>query len=232
MHHESGTGPEPRIREIYRMPFYRIAFSRFVKRTTEERFACPVDCVVTNGVDTRLYYPEGERLLGQVAILYHPDPRKGADDGLRALQGLRALEPNVAIRICGTVRPDRPLPEGMPFDFHPGDAAVRRLFSASTAFLYPSRYEGFGLPPLEAMACGCPVLCSDAGALPERVGPCAIILPTQDPGLWAAKLVDLAENKDLRAGLIGKGLERAKEFTWERAAREMIEVYEQAVQGG
>jgi glycosyltransferase involved in cell wall biosynthesis len=78
--------------------------------------------------------------------------RKGADDGVEALALVQTRAPDVRIRICGTVRPDR-LSSWIGFDFHPGDAGLRHRYSTSTAFLYPSRYEGFGLPPLKSMAC-------------------------------------------------------------------------------
>jgi glycosyltransferase involved in cell wall biosynthesis len=104
------------------------------------------------------------------------------------------------------------------------------LYSAAEAFIYPSLYEGFGLPPLEAMACGCPVISSDKGSLGEVVGDAAWIIDPEDVGDIADALLKLHTEPQSRAALIQKGLARAKEFSWDRAARETLAVYRAACQ--
>jgi glycosyltransferase involved in cell wall biosynthesis len=99
------------------------------------------------------------------------------------------------------------------------------VYSAATVFVFPSLYEGFGLPPLEAMACGCPVICSDRGALPEVVGEAALIA-APEPGPLAAALQKLWGDAKLRSVLREKGLKRAAEFSWEKTAREHLAVYQ------
>lgn len=100
--------------------------------------------------------------------------------------------------------------------------------SGAEVFVYPSLAEGFGLPPLEAMACGTPVLCSDAPALPEVVGDAAITLPPTDVNAWADALTKVLRDRNLRQTLRQKGLERAKQFSWERTARLTLSAFEQA----
>ncbi|RPJ85041.1 MAG: hypothetical protein EHM13_02300, partial [Acidobacteria bacterium] len=98
MHHESGTGKEHRVQGIYRYPLYRIAFSRFVERTMTEQFGCRIDEVVPNGIDQSLFFPDGETEPNTVLLLYHPDGRKGAADGIAALVGLRQRVPGQGLR--------------------------------------------------------------------------------------------------------------------------------------
>lgn len=105
---------------------------------------------------------------------------------------------------------------------------VAPLMSGAEVFVYPSLAEGFGLPPLEAMACGTPVLCSDAPALPEVVGDAAITLPPTDVNAWADALTKVLRDRNLRQTLRQKGLERAKQFSWERTARLTLSAFEQA----
>lgn len=104
------------------------------------------------------------------------------------------------------------------------------LYSAAEAFVYPSLYEGFGLPPLEAMACGCPVISSDRGSLGEVVGDAAWIVEPEDVEEICDALRKLHSEPKARAALVQKGLTRAREFSWERAARETLAVYRAACQ--
>ena len=108
---------------------------------------------------------------------------------------------------------------------HPGDADLVELYRGALALLVPSRNEGFGLPALEAMACGCPVIAAHAGALPEVCGAAAVLLDPDDPGTWRDAIAELAANPPRRAELAAAGLERARAFTWERTARGLLDLY-------
>jgi len=97
------------------------------------------------------------------------------------------------------------------------------------AFVYPSLYEGFGLPILEAMACGVPVVASRGGALEEVAGDAAILVDPLDHAAIAAAIERLLDDAALREAVARKGLDRAAQFSWERTARETLRVYEQAI---
>ena len=102
-------------------------------------------------------------------------------------------------------------------------------YNAATVLVYPSVYEGFGLPLIEAMACGTPVIASDSSALPEVVGDAGLIVGTKDVGGYAHSLLGLARSPDLRQELFHRGLKRAATYSWSRTARETVAVYEQAI---
>ncbi len=104
------------------------------------------------------------------------------------------------------------------------------VMSGASAFVYPSLYEGFGLPPLEAMACGVPVICSNASSLPEVVGEGGILFEPRDVGALAAALTRVLADPGLCAQLRERGLARARKFSWERAARETLAVYQSVVE--
>lgn len=103
-----------------------------------------------------------------------------------------------------------------------------QLYQACTLFAFPSRYEGFGLPPLEAMACGAPVVTSNASSIPEVVGDAALCIPPDDVSGWATALAQVLGDQSLRASLRIRGLERARQFSWRRVAEETVQAYEAA----
>lgn len=106
------------------------------------------------------------------------------------------------------------------------------LYSGATAFLFPSLYEGFGMPILEAMACGAPVLTSSVTSLPEVAGDSALLVDPFDVESIAAGMLRLLEEPELREEYIRKGYERAKAFTWEETARRTLAVYRKALVDG
>jgi hypothetical protein len=105
------------------------------------------------------------------------------------------------------------------------DGDLPALYSGALVFAFPSLYEGFGLPPLEAMACGVPVVVADTSSLPEVVGDAALrIDPLRVDGL-AAALDRTIQDSTLRHNLISKGYERARQFTWKAAAQQLRNLY-------
>ncbi len=99
------------------------------------------------------------------------------------------------------------------------------LYAAAGAFVYPSLYEGFGLPPLEAMACGAPVLSSRTSSLPEVVGEAGLLLNPREIGEWVSGLNAVLGDRALRANLRARGLAQASRFSWDRTARSTLDVY-------
>lgn len=110
------------------------------------------------------------------------------------------------------------------------DALVPALYAGAAAFCYPSRYEGFGLPALEAMACGIPVITSNRTSLPEVVGNAGLMVDPDDVDALRAQLHSLLEDRAQAHTLGQLGLVRAQDFSWERCARETYGVYEQVMQ--
>lgn len=106
------------------------------------------------------------------------------------------------------------------------DNQLLLLYNAAALLVLPSRYEGFGLPVLEAMACGTPVLASNTSSLPEVVGDAGLLLPPDDIAAWADTLGELSEDRIKREALIAAGLRQAARFSWRRAAEETLRVYQ------
>jgi glycosyltransferase involved in cell wall biosynthesis len=109
------------------------------------------------------------------------------------------------------------------------DADQAALYSGATAFVFPSLCEGFGLPPLEAMQCGTPVICANATSLPEVVGSAGLLINPLDADDLCQAILDVYRDEPLRQRLRLAGLARAKEFSWERCAHETFARYRQAL---
>ncbi|MGB4593713.1 MAG: glycosyltransferase family 1 protein [Coriobacteriia bacterium] len=104
------------------------------------------------------------------------------------------------------------------------------LYSGALAFIYPSVYEGFGMPVLEAMACGCPVVASNRSSLPEVAGDAGVLVDPENADAVAAAVLRLASSPSETAGLVERGIERASEFTWRRTAEGMLVVFDRVLE--
>jgi glycosyltransferase involved in cell wall biosynthesis len=164
------------------------------------------------------------------------NPRKSVPDLIYAYSRVcRALWPQLDLVIAGDssrhAGPLRAMAEALgigPYVGWPGhiaDPDLPALYSAAEFLVYPSLYEGFGLPPLEAMACGLPVVCSDAASLPEATGGAAVVFPAGDVTALAHAIAGVAADPALRRRLSEQGRQRAARFTWLDAARQIRQVY-------
>jgi glycosyltransferase involved in cell wall biosynthesis len=105
------------------------------------------------------------------------------------------------------------------------DEDLPALYSACDLFVFPSLYEGFGLPPLEAMACGAPVTCSNTSSMPEVVGDAALLFDPSRPQEIAQAIGRILKEPALQADLRARSLQRAAQFSWRQCARTTLEVY-------
>ena len=111
------------------------------------------------------------------------------------------------------------------------DNILAGLYAAASIFVYPSLYEGFGIPPLEAMSFGCPVVCANTSSLPEVVGDAAELFNPADEASMCKALEFVVTSKDRASFLIERGHERCNQFSWEKCASETLDVYKKVLQG-
>jgi glycosyltransferase involved in cell wall biosynthesis len=166
-------------------------------------------------------------------------PHKDLPTLLRAFAQLDVRRPDLRLLLVGRDEPgyaasvlgDTPAARRVTFTGHVDDATLRALYAGAEAFVFPSRYEGFGLPPLEAMASGVPVVCSDAASLPEVVGDAALLFDAGDVTAAAGAILRLLDDPALRASLVAAGHARAALFTWERTAEQTMAAYRELLEG-
>jgi glycosyltransferase involved in cell wall biosynthesis len=203
----------------------------------EPRFRPGVDRDEVARVRDRYTLPE--RFILSVGTI---EPRKNHLTLVEAYASLRSRHPEVGLVIAGgkgwlyerffeRVRA-LGLDDRVLFTGHVPDDDMPALLNAAEVFAFPSEFEGFGLPPLEAMACGIPVVSSNAASLPEVVGDSGMLVPPHDVAGWVDALDHLLRDAALRAAFAARGIARARRFTWDAAAERTLEVYHSVVAEG
>lgn len=184
----------------------------------------------------RYNLPEGDYFL---CLASHLEPRKNIPFLIRSFIQLINEQPNLDINLVliGSLRHKRPelitLMEELKayqnrviFTGYVPDEDLSALYSGAKAFIFPSLQEGFGLPILEAMQCGTPVISSNATSLPEVAGEAAILINPYDKDELSQAMLNLLSDEKLRNELTQKGIERAKQFSWSKCAQETVEIYQ------
>ncbi|MGK7345286.1 MAG: glycosyltransferase family 4 protein [Candidatus Nitrospinota bacterium M3_3B_026] len=202
--------------------------------------------VIHNGVDEVFRPgapPPGRFVLPERFILNVGgiDPRKNVDLLLGAFTGFAKQRPEYGLVMTGAMENDPEYPrflrlvrelelEGKVFTLgYVTQGELAGLYGLADVFLYPSLYEGFGLPVLEAMACGAPVVAADRSSVPEVAGDAAILLDPNEPEAFTKALLTLADSEDGRKKLSRAGVERAAGFSWDTCAERTYEALASAL---
>jgi len=181
--------------------------------------------IVPNGVD-EFFTPDGDE-DDYVLFVGTIEPRKGLDDLLAVWDSLPPPRPRLVL--CGDAGwGNVPLPRDAEVTGYVDRTRLRDLYRHARAFVYPSRYEGFGIPPLEAMACGAPVIATRTGAIPEYGEGAAMLIDPGDRVALRDALVRLLADASLRRELGSRGAERARSYSWDRSAALMTQLLDEA----
>ena len=207
--------------------------------------------VIYNGIDHSVFKPspgnDGRSPAPYILYVGSERPRKNLVCLMRAFAALKDRGPRFAslrLRKVGsagrsdgfreaTLKEARRLGIDHDIDFidHVSDQDLAVVYSNALALVYPSLNEGFGLPVVEAMACGCPVVAANVSSLPEVAGSAALLVDPHDPAGFAEALQSVILDRDLRTRLCGDGLRRARDFSWDNAASATYAVYEGVLAG-
>ena len=229
--------PPSRVRTIYNAP--DPAFG--------EPNSAPVACV---GEQSYEYSPDLQRILDRYQISYpfllyvgRTNPQKNISrlvEAFAVLRGELATDPiyaDLRLIIIGDEISKYPYLRHAVLKSRVQDCVrflgfvpietLRVFYQLAAAFVFPSLYEGFGLPPLEAMACGTPVVASNVSAIPEVVGDAALVVNPENVFDIARGIREVLQNRELRGDMVARGFEQVKRFSWERTAREVLATYQE-----
>jgi glycosyltransferase involved in cell wall biosynthesis len=202
-----------------------IAISGHVKETLVERMGVEPERVevIHLGLDHELFHPNGAERRPFLLYPANPWPHKNHQRLFEAFLRARKRRPELRLVLTGTgLERLRVLPEGVEVRGRVSREQLAELYRTAAALVFPSLYEGFGQPPLEAMASGTPVATSRAGSLPEVCGDAALYFEPTSVDEMTEAILAVLERPD---HLVERGLRRAGEFTWDATARRHEEVY-------
>jgi glycosyltransferase involved in cell wall biosynthesis len=202
------------------------AVSKTIANEAMRWFGVPREIIeiIPNGVD-EFFHPAGTR--GEYILFVGTlEPRKGIDDLIAAWHSIPMPRPPLVL--CGERGWGVRVPAGIEVTGWVDRERLRELYRGARIFVYPSRYEGFGIPPLEAMACGAPVIATRTGAIPDYAEGAAVLINPGDRDALRMAMLRLLSDAELRADLGARGVERAKQFRWERSAKLMTELLAEA----
>jgi len=213
----------------FKLPLRKITIADWLRRLVENKFGERIEGVIPNGVNLNIFFKERDRHeeAEHVNILmpYRPALLKGFKDGLEAFKLIKARHPDTHFAVFGPpIKKElQKLPEWVEFHNIKSDTQLRALYNDTNIFVLPSWIEGFPLPPMEAMACGCALVTTDAGGFSDYLedGKTALVVPIRNPAALARSVSTLIEDAYERRLIADNGYRFVQQFAWERAAKEL-----------
>jgi glycosyltransferase involved in cell wall biosynthesis len=216
--------PKDRVDATWRLPLHRITISQWLLDLARTRFGDSKVSLVLNSVDTNQFYapPRARQSDPTVGLLYAPVRWKGCDVSLKAFSLAAEKFPNLRLVAFGTepVSPDLPLPPNSKYIQQPAQNSIKDIYASCDVWLCGSRGEGFHLPPLEAMACRCPVVSTEVGGPVDVIenGINGYLVPIEDSVALADKLIHILSRSDAEwQAMSDAAYATATRYTWDDA---------------
>jgi glycosyltransferase involved in cell wall biosynthesis len=222
--YEVWGGPPARVEATWRLPMQKIVISKWLMDLAVNTYGDPTAAHVPNSVDLKQFHapPRGKQVRPTVGIQYGSTVWKGVDVCVRALEIARKQVPDLHLVSFGHHPPaaELPLPEGTEYTVHPAQDRIREIYGRCDVWLCGSRSEGFHLPPLEAMACRCPVVSTKVGGPMDIIeeGVNGYLVDVEDVEALADRLVRvLTATPERWAEMSEAAYASARRFTWDEA---------------
>lgn len=221
--YEIWTRSKEKVDATWKMPLKKIVIAKWLKRLAEEKFNEKVYGIVPDGVDLNKFYNNNKTFnrKKKILMMHHALEKKGTSDGIKAFEIAKRKHLEITLVLFGAYQLKKEKSSGAEFYYQPPEKQLRELYSSSDIFLWPSRFEGFGLPPMEAMACKTAVISTDTGAIREYAveNETAVIVPPKNIDLMSEKLIELIEDEKKLRELSMAGYNKIKEFSWNKSSR-------------
>jgi glycosyltransferase involved in cell wall biosynthesis len=228
--YEVWSGPKDVVDQSYRLPLRRIVIAQWLREFIEKEFQVGCIATVPNGLTQDNYYNDEKKFNNEktIMMMYHKLELKGYSDGLKAFEIAKEQFPNLRLRLFG-MEWGKDIPAYAEFYQNPSRELLRELYYTSDIFIFPSRYEGWGLTPMEAMACKCAVVATNVGCI-QDIGThretAMVSEPNNVEGL-AKNLVELLRDFELMKKIGYGGYEKSLKLTLNSS----VDVLEQVFMG-
>jgi glycosyltransferase involved in cell wall biosynthesis len=227
--YEVWARPEEYVNKTFANDMHIITIGSWQKKLYAEKFGRKVEAVIPDGVDLDRFKPKAVKHSSdtvRVLMSYHHLAYKGIPDGLYAIEQARKAGHKIDIVVFGVHPLEKELEGKVEYHNNVPEDELPDVYRSCDIFLWPTHREGFGLPPMEAMACGIPVVGTDAGAMPDYMqdGKTGYMVPIQKPKLLAEKLLKLVADKKLREQMGRNAAEAMKAWSWDEQT-EKLEQY-------
>lgn len=216
-------------KESYKLPMEHITIAKWIDDKLVNELGCPRSWIVHNGMDTNFFVPPEHKKNSNDKIsclmLYHTLPKKGVEDGVEAFEIVQKDNPKLCLNMFG-------MPENPKLDIvdhyyqNPSRPELLKLYQNSDIFIYPSREEGWGLTPIEAMACGCAVIGTNVGCMTEIGvnGKNSLLSNPCDVRALSENVKKVSEDRNLRLNLALCGRQTAVKLSWNKSAEKLEKI--------
>ncbi|MFA6423024.1 MAG: glycosyltransferase family 4 protein [Patescibacteria group bacterium] len=215
------------VDKTFRMPLKKIASGTWQKDFLENDFKQKVYGIASPAIDLNTFKPASEKKqYNRILMLYHPLPYKGVSDGIEAFNRAKEKFPDIKLIMFGVQKLPLDLEKLVDkFYFKLPEEKIAVPYQQSDIFIWPSHREGFGLPPLEAMACGCAVITTNSGAVADFTDKnCAIIVPVKDSEAIHQSLIKLLKDQSLQRHLGQNAIKKASNFSWDKQVKKFEKI--------
>ena len=235
--YEIWMGNREKVENSYKLGLINIVNSNRLKNILQKEAKAEIEAVILHAPDHQQFFPEKtEREKTRIRILmsYRDEQWKGTKEGIETFKIIKRKYPNAKLVMFGKKADNLNfygLENEVEYHFSPVKGDLRRIYNSCDIFLFSSLEEGFGMPPMEAMACGIPVVATNVGALPEYAtdGETVLLSLPGDVEAMAKNIIELIENKSKRDLIMAKALKRIRNFTWEGATGELEKIFKKYI---
>jgi len=233
-HYETWGGPEDAVNKTYTLPLYKVVTSIWLKTLIEKKFNVLTFGPIPNGINFDLFYKTRNGFKchnpKRIGMVYSRRKWKGMDDGLKAFYTAKKKHPDIKLVLFGEPKGEE-VGEDIEFHRFPSKDKLRELYNSLDIFIFPSHHEGFGNPPMEAMACGVACLATRVGAVPDYIisGRTGLVCLPHASNKIAECLVYLLGNEEERKEMAKAGHKYIQRFSWDKSVNQLEEVFTQVL---
>jgi len=223
-HYETWGGPKEEVENSYKLGLKIIVNSTWLKNMLWNELKVKSDALILHAPGREQFYQEEASKNGgalRILMPYRQEKWKGIGNGLKAVEIVRKKYNNIKLVMFGVAGVN--IPSGTEFYERPDNNKLRNIYNSCDIFVYPSTFEGFGMPPMEAMACGIPTVLTNVGAVPDYAiaGQTALVSEPGDIEGMAKNIIYLIEHDAERKKIAENGYNHIKQFTWENSAEQL-----------